>query len=77
MWNVLTHQEADRFAEVEAVGRKFMKWGEVHRTATYRGVSWAQFARNQLMVVGLGTNLETLVYKGHRYSLPAVASDSG
>ena len=27
MWNVLTHQEADRYAEVEAVGRKFMRMG--------------------------------------------------
>lgn len=27
MWNVLTHQEVDRFAEVEAVGRKFMRMG--------------------------------------------------
>ena len=77
MWNVLTHQEADRYAEVEAVGRKFMKWGELHRTATHRGLSWAQFARHQLTVVGLGADLETLVYKGHRYSLAAVASSSG
>ena len=70
-------QEADRYAEVEAVGRKFMKWGEVHRTATYRRVSWAQFARNQLTVVGLGAELETLVYKGHHYTLPAAAAGSG
>jgi transposase len=77
MWQVLTHQEADRYAEVEAVGRKFMKWGETHRTATYRGLSWAQFARNPLTVVGLGTDLETLISKGHRYALPAVASGSG
>jgi hypothetical protein len=77
MWNVLTHQQGDRFTEVEGVGRKFMKWGEVHRTATYRGLSWAQFARNQLTVVGLGADLETLVYKGHRYTLPAVAGNSG
>lgn len=77
MWNVLTHQEVDRFAEGEAVGRKFMKWGELHRTATHRGLSWAQFTRNQLTVVGLGADLETLVYKGHRYTLPPVVGGSG
>jgi hypothetical protein len=72
VWHVLTHQTADHQAEVEAVGRKLLRWGATHRLARRQGLSWGAFTRRHLDRLGLGTELTSLVYGGDVYPLVRV-----
>jgi transposase len=78
VWHVLAHQTADQQAEVEAVGRKVLRWGATHRLARQQGLSWGAFTRRHLDSLGLGAELTSLVYGGDVSPLVRVeAASSG
>lgn len=74
MWHVLTHQVADAYAQVEAVARKLMKWGERHHRAKRLGLSRIQFTQQQLAHLNVGGDLQMLIYKGYSSMLPQTES---
>ncbi len=70
VWHVLTEGVADRFAEPEYVARKLMQYtyrlGRDNRPA---GQATAQYVRQQLDRLGLGTDLTTIRW-GQKKTLP-------
>ena len=48
VWHVLTHQAADRHADVAMVTRKLQRWGKSHQLAHLYGLSRGAFARQHL-----------------------------
>jgi transposase len=78
VWHVLAHRVADRQAEVEAVGRKLLRWGATNRIARRQGLPWGAFTRQHLDSLGLGAELTSLVYGGDVYPLSRLeAAPSG
>jgi transposase len=54
VWQVLTHQVADRHADRPMVIRKLQRWGASHGLANRQGLSSGAFARQLLDRLGLG-----------------------
>ena len=48
IWHVLTKQEADHFADPEAVARSFMRWSELHRVARSQDMRRIEVVRMRL-----------------------------
>jgi transposase len=70
IWHVLSAKTADRQADVQAVARRLVRWGTVHRVARSLGLSRGAFVRQQLERLGLGTELETVIYYHEVIQLP-------
>ena len=62
IWHVLSAREADRHADTAAVARRLLRWGATHQLASRLGLSRAAFVRQHLDQLGLGGELDTLVY---------------
>jgi hypothetical protein len=67
----LTKQEADRQAQDAQVARKLVRWGTDARVARRLKVGRAAFVRHQLDRIGVGRDLEQLVYKRQVFDLRA------
>jgi hypothetical protein len=48
VWQVLSHQVADRHADLPMVSRKLQRWGKAHQLANLHGLSRGAFARQHL-----------------------------
>ncbi len=72
VWHVLAEQAADRFADPERVGRKFMQFTHrLGRANPPAGQSAAAYAREQLDRLGLGSELESIHWgPTHPIALP-------
>lgn len=68
VWNVLTKEEVDREADVEAVGRSIMTWGLKNRLATSLRMKPAEFTGKQLSKLGI--QLEKVEYCTRVYAIP-------
>jgi len=70
VWSTLIHQVLDRFAEPEAIAQKFLKFayrvGKHNRPA---GQSAAQFVRERLDVLHLGSDLTSIAW-GSKKPIP-------
>jgi transposase len=60
LWHVLTHREADRDADPQAVARKFLDWGSRHGLATSLGLSRQQFVDYRIQRVGLAKEARSI-----------------
>jgi transposase len=69
IWHVLSKKEADRQAQPAQVARKLVRWGSAARVARRFKVSRAAFVRDQLDRIGVGSDLEQLVYKRQVFDL--------
>jgi transposase len=58
VWHVLTHQVADRHADLPMLTRKLQRWGKTHGLAQLHGVSSGAFARQHLRGRGLASSGE-------------------
>jgi transposase len=70
IWRLLSERAADRHGEAAAVAHKLMRWATYRHAATRQGVSRGQFVRRQLDRLGLGGDLEYLLFHGKRLHLP-------
>lgn len=70
IWHVLTAQCADRHADVEAIARKFMHWGDDCRKEGRRGLSRLDFVYFHLDQLGLASQSQTFTYANKRYHVP-------
>jgi transposase len=64
VWQVLTHQVADRHADRPMVTRKLQRWGASHGLATSAGLSRGTFAQQILDRLGLGGGETPVAYAG-------------
>jgi transposase len=69
IWHVLTHKRVDRQADPERVVRYFLAWGRQAKVLARTGLNAAQFARQQLDVLGIGQDLSRVTF-GVTYCLP-------
>ncbi|MCG2785189.1 MAG: IS110 family transposase [Anaerolineae bacterium] len=69
VWNVLSHHEVDRKADLEVVGRSLWIWGSKNRLATSLGMKRIEFAGKQLHRMGI--HLEKITYCSTIYKIPA------
>ncbi len=69
-WYVLSQHQVDRFAEPEAVAQKLLKFAyQVGKENRPKRQTAAQFARNQLDTLGLGSELTTIPW-GSKKPIP-------
>ncbi|GHO56131.1 IS110 family transposase [Ktedonobacter robiniae] len=71
IWHVLSKQEADRQADQAMVTRAIMEWARNKSTATRQGLSRVEFVRRELDRLGIGAHMESFVFNGRTYHLPA------
>jgi transposase len=64
VWQVLTHQVADRHADRPMVTRKLQRWGASHGLATSAGLSRSTFAQQILDRLGLEGGETPVAYAG-------------
>ena len=69
IWHVLTHKRVDRQADPERVARYFLAWGRQAKVRSRLGLNAAQFARQQLDILGIGQGLSRVTF-GVNYCLP-------
>jgi transposase len=74
IWHLLTDGEADRFADPNAVARRFMRWGATSGMATSLGLSRAAFTRRELDRLKIGQTLDSVRFGGRMNPLPASGS---
>jgi transposase len=74
IWHLLTHGEADRFANPLAVARRFMRWGSTSGLATSLGLARAAFTRRELDRLEIGQTLDSVRFSGQMNPLPASGS---
>jgi hypothetical protein len=53
VWQVLTHQVADRHADLPMLTRKLQRWGKTYGLAQRHSLSSGAFARQYLRCLGL------------------------
>lgn len=70
VWHVLTHQVADRHADVPAVARKLATWELRCRASAPESLPRANFVRQRLDQLGIGMDLDSFRYGGRAISLP-------
>ena len=71
IWHVLSKQEADRRADLAMVTRSIMEWARNKSTATRQGLSRVEFVRRELDRIGIGAEMDSFVFNGRTYRLPA------
>lgn len=69
IWHVLSKRRVDRQADPERVVRYFLAWGRQARVFSRTGLNAAQFARQQLDILGIGQDLSQITF-GAAYRLP-------
>lgn len=69
IWHVLSQRRVDRKADPERVVRYFLAWGRQARVLARLGLNAAQFARQQLDILGIGQELSRITF-GATYCLP-------
>ena len=74
VWHVLSKQEADRHADQALVTRTIMEWARNKSTATRQGLTRVEFVRRELDRLGIGAEMDSFVFNGRTYHLPASAS---
>jgi hypothetical protein len=75
VWQVLTHQVADRHADRPMVSRKRPRWGASHGVAKQAGLSSGACARQLLDRLGLGAAADGVAQSGRGGEmLPALAA---
>ena len=74
VWHVLSKQEADRNADQAMVTRTMMEWARNKSTATRQGLTRVEFVRRELDRLGIGAEMDSFVFNGRTYHLPASAS---
>src|SRR5258708_35002388 len=72
--HVLSKQEADRHADQAMVVRTMMEWARNQSTATRQGLTRVEFVRRELDRLGIGAEMDSFVFNGRTYHLPASAS---
>src|SRR5260370_20017459 len=72
--HVLSKQEADRHADQAMVVRTMMEWARNQSTATREGLARVEFVRRELDRLGIGAEMDSCVFNGRTYHLPASAS---
>ncbi len=70
VWYVLTHRQVDCHADVDAVARKLMNWATRYRLARRCGMRRGAFVRRQLDQLGIGMDLDSVLFASHRTPLP-------
>ena len=71
IWNVLTNQAADRWAEPELVAKYLMNWASQHRLSNQLlGIRRPVFVRQQLDRLGLGQELQGFKWGTVYFKLP-------
>ena len=70
IWHVLTAHVADRHADVPMIARRLVRWGTRYRLAPRLGLRRAAFVRQQLDLLGLGHEVETIKFNGGVIVLP-------
>jgi transposase len=73
VWHVLSKQEADRHADQALVTRTIMEWARNKSTATRQGLTRVAFVRRELDRLGIGAEMDSFVFNGRTYRLPASA----
>jgi transposase len=68
VWNVLSHREVDRAANLEIVGRSLWIWGSKNRLASSQGLKRIEFAGEQLHEMGI--KLDKITYCSTVYKVP-------
>ncbi|WP_075164130.1 IS110 family transposase [Ktedonobacter racemifer] len=71
IWHVLSKQEADRHADQAMVTRAIMEWARNKSTATRQGLSRVEFVRRELDRLGIGAHMDSFIFNGRTYHLPA------
>jgi transposase len=71
IWHLLTHGEADRFANPLAVARRFMRWGAYYGVAASLGLQRTAFVRRELDRLNIGQSIDSLPFSGRMNRLPA------
>jgi hypothetical protein len=71
IWHVLSKQEADRLADQAMVTRAIMEWARNKSTATRQRLSRVEFVRRELDRLGIGAHMDSFVFNGRTYHLPA------
>lgn len=71
VWHVLSKREADRHADQAMVVRTIMSWGRDKSTARRQGLSRMEFVRRELDRLGIGAEVDSFVFNGRTYHLPA------
>ena len=69
IWHVLTHKRVDRQADPDRVVRYLLAWGRQAKVRSRLGLNAAQFARQQLDILGIGQQLSRITF-GATYCLP-------
>jgi len=70
VWSTLSNQVPDRFAEPEAIAQKFLKFAyRVGKSNRPAGQSAAQFVRERLDVLHLGSDLTSIAW-GSKKPIP-------
>ena len=70
VWNVLSHHEVDRAANLENVGRSLWIWGSKNRLASSQSMKRIEFAGEQLHEMGI--QLDKITYCSTVYKVPVV-----
>jgi transposase len=73
VWHVLAHQVADRFAEPEKVSKKLLHIAYEVGKANRAGKSAAQFTRERMDTLGLGSELTSIPW-GLKKPIPLPSS---
>jgi transposase len=70
VWHVLTHHQADTYAEEKKVALKFFKWSNQLKRAGRRGLSRGEFIRRELSRLELGRTVREVYQGQRRYLIP-------
>ncbi len=72
VWHVLTKQTVDCHGDPAMITRKFMGWSAQARLARHTGISRGSFVRRHLDTLGIGADLDSVRFGGHKAPLPPV-----